>query len=109
MKTETSNITTIQQSVTTSVGDERIETIFHHEQCGSLNDPAMVWREYPSVDDLPQTPLDGWEELLVFTDTHIYRWVETGVTHGPTILPRDPDSVVPEPSFLTDEAQSSSR
>lgn len=69
----------------------------------------MVWREYTSVDDLPQKPLDGWEELFVFTDTHVYRWVKTGVSHGPTVIPRDPESVVPTPSFLTGEAQSSSR
>jgi hypothetical protein len=102
MESRISNTPTIRQSVTTSVGNEQVETVFYHEQRGSLNDPAMVWREYTSLDELPQKPLDGWEELLVFTNTRVYRWIETGITHGPTVLPRDPESVVPTPSFLTD-------
>ena len=109
MEAASNNTTTIQQSVTTSIGTERVEKVFYREQCGSLNDPAMVWREYTSIDALPQKPLDGWEELLVFTDTRVYRWVETGVTHGPTVLPRDPEAVVPTPSFLTEDPSSPAR
>lgn len=104
MKSGSSTATTIQQAVNTNVGNERVERVFYHEQRGSLNDPAMVWQEYTSMDELPQTPLDGWEELLVFTDTHVYRLVERGGTPRPTVLPRDPESVVPTPSFLADEA-----
>jgi hypothetical protein len=109
MESGSTNTTTMQQSVTTSVGNERVEAVFYHEQQGSLDDSALVWREYTSMDELPQKPLDGWEELLVFTDTHVYRWIETGFTHGPTVLPRAPKSVIPEPSFVADEAQSSSQ
>lgn len=39
---------------------------------------------------LPDGPLDGWEELLVFTDSHVYRWLEMGFNSGPTVVPRSP-------------------
>jgi hypothetical protein len=93
---------TIRQSVVEAVGDDRIEQVLYREQRNTLSDPEYVWREYESVADLPQLPLDGWEELVVFTDARVYRWVQTGFESGPTVVPRNPNAILPEPSFLAD-------
>lgn len=93
---------TIRQSVVRAVGDERIDQVLHRHQRNTLNDPEYVWRTYDSVADLPQLPLDGWEELVVFTDDRVYRWVETGFDCGPTVVPRNPKTVVPESLFRSE-------
>lgn len=93
---------TIGQRVERAVDDERIETILHREQQGSLDAPRSGWTEYGTVGALPARPLDGWEELVVFTTDHVYRWVETGFGRGPTVVPRSPETVMRTPSFPAD-------
>lgn len=85
-----------------AVGDERIEAVLHREQLGDLQDSRTEWVEYETLAGLPVRPLDGWEELVVFTTEHVYRWVETGFGRGPTVVPRDPETVTHTPSFLAD-------
>lgn len=69
---------------------ERLETVLHRECRGPLGDHTEEWHEYTTAAALPDRALDGWEELLVFTDRHVYRWVEGGYDSGPTRVPRDP-------------------
>lgn len=59
--------------------------------------PEYIWREYSSVTNPPHQQLDGWEELLVFTDTYVYHWVETGFDGHPILLPRNPDTIISKP------------
>jgi hypothetical protein len=102
MGSDTPRRQTLRQSVADAVGDDHVVAICHRELLGTLADPTFVWNEYTSLSALPERPLDGWEELLVFTDTDVYHWVETGYANGPTVLPRGPASVSPHPSFAVE-------
>lgn len=99
MASAASGAATIQQVVAAAVGDESVQTVLYREERGSLNDSSTIWREYASISELPAEPLVGWEELIVFTERYVHRWVETGYGGNPTTVPRDPDSVVPEPNL----------
>lgn len=94
---------TIRQAVAATVSDDPIETVFYREERGTLDDSSTVWREFESVDELPERSLAGWEELIVFTENHVHRWVETGYGGDPTTLPRNPELIVPDPDFLPTE------
>lgn len=94
---------TIEQIVAAIAGDERLAKIFYREERGTLADSSTVWQEYTSVDELPEKPLVAWEELVVFTDEYVHRWVETGYGGQSTTLPRNPDLVVPEPDLGLDD------
>lgn len=94
---------TIRQTVAATVGDERVQSVLYREERGTLNDSSTVWRQFGSVDELPEKPLVAWEELIVFTEHHVHRWIETGYGGDPTTLPRDPDLIVPDPDFVLDE------
>lgn len=93
----------IRQVVAATVSDERVQTVLYREERGTLDDSSTVWRKYRSIDELPEKPLVGWEELIVFTEKHVHRWIETGYGGNPTTLPRNPDLIVPEPDFRLDE------
>jgi hypothetical protein len=67
-----------------------IEDIYHRECRGTLSELEEQWHRYESVEELPELPLDGWEELVVYTDDQVLRWVETGFQSGPTRTPRSP-------------------
>lgn len=69
--------------------DDLIE-VRYRECRGTLSEREEQWHRYESIESLPETPLDGWEELVVYTDEHVFRWVETGYQSGPTRLPRSP-------------------
>lgn len=88
---------TIGERVLGAIGAERLEVALHLVNEGSLDDPRERTRRYESVADLPDDPLGGWEELVVYTETHVYRWVGVGYDVGPTRLPRDPEHVSRDP------------
>jgi hypothetical protein len=77
-----------------AIGDETVDVILYHENDGTLTDRDEHWREFGSLADLPDQPLDGWEELLVYTSRHVYRWVLTGYANGPTTVPRHPEAIL---------------
>lgn len=81
---------TIGQRVLGAIGDERFETAVHRTNDGTLDDFRERTRRYESAAELPEEPLDGWAELVVYTETHVYRWVGVGYADGPTRLPREP-------------------
>jgi len=69
------------------------ETIVYCENSGSLDQPTDEWQRYDDVADLPDHTLGGYDELYVYTETHVYRWVGVGFGGGPDVLPRDPSSL----------------
>lgn len=71
------------------------ETIVYRENSGSLDQLTDDWHRFSSVEDLPERPLEGWDELYVYTESFVYRWVAVGFNAGPERLPRTPD-VLPD-------------
>ncbi|MFD1587537.1 hypothetical protein ACFR9U_11120 [Halorientalis brevis] len=71
------------------------EAIVYRENDGTLEQPRDEWQRFSSVAELPEQPLDGWDELYVYTESFVYRWVGVGFNAGPERLPRSPD-VLPE-------------
>ncbi|MFB6179721.1 MAG: hypothetical protein ABEI77_08365 [Halorientalis sp.] len=69
------------------------ETIVYRENSGTLAEPADEWHRVSATTDLPEKPLDGWDELYVYTDAFVYRWVGVGFGAGPDKLPRSPDAL----------------
>lgn len=82
---------TVAERVRGAIGDEPLEVAVHRANDGSLASPRERTERYASLADLPDEPLGGWEELLVYTETHVYRWIAGGYDVGPTRLPRDPE------------------
>lgn len=71
--------------------EDEIDVICHKTMLKSGGDGTEVWHKYQSLSEVPNVQLDGWEELVVFTDQHIYRWVQVGYNSGPAKVPRSPN------------------
>lgn len=71
-----------------------IEKIVYRENVGTLAEREEEWHRFETASALPEQHVSGWDELYVYTDTHVYRWVGVGFDSGPERLPRDP-SVLP--------------
>lgn len=84
---------TIRQRVETAIGDETFETALYGAEQKSLSDSQIRSQQIDAVANLPDHPLGGWEELVVFTEKYVYQWVKTGYSSGPQRLPRHPDSI----------------
>lgn len=91
MQAEKSGIARLVES---TVGDERFEKALYRRNSGTLSEREEEWERFHRIANLPITDLEGWEELLVYTDQSVYRWVETGFGSNPTRLPRHPDSAI---------------
>jgi len=87
---------TLRAAVEDALGGAVPEAIVYRANEGSLDDPAEEWSRYDSVADLPERPVSGWDELYVYTETHVYRWLGVGFNAGPDRLPRSPDELPPE-------------
>lgn len=96
MVTRSTGEPTIRQRVEAAIDDERFETALYAEELNSLTNSHLRWRAVDTVQELPDRPLGGWEELVVFTETHVYRWIEMGFNGGPERTPRDPESMLAE-------------
>lgn len=46
---------------------------------GTLSDREEQWHQYESIESLPETPLDGWEELVVYTDEQCFGWSKPAI------------------------------
>lgn len=73
--------------------DEVVEAICHCERVGPLATGEAQWHRYETLAALPDRPLDGWEEVVVFTADRIYRRVGVGYGGGTSITPRTPEAV----------------
>lgn len=85
------------ETMTDAVADEEVvEAVCHCERPGPLATGSEEWRRYDSLAALPERPLDGWEELVVFTAERVYRQVGVGYDGGVTETPRTPAAIVGE-------------
>ncbi|WP_335999138.1 hypothetical protein [Halorientalis halophila] len=76
--------------------DTAPESIAYRENVGTLDAPEERWHRFETVAELPDRTFDGWDELFVYTETHVYHWVAGGFAQGPDRLPRDPASLPDE-------------
>lgn len=79
--------------ITGTLDGQEPTAIVYRENTGTLDDPVEEWHRYEDVDSLPDRVVDGWDELYVYTETHVYRWVGVGFGGGPETVPRDPSSL----------------
>lgn len=93
MRQKTVSQTGVCSRVTNAIGEEPFEGAYYRKNDGTLSQSDETWAEFDRLSDLPSTDLDGWEELFVYTDQNVYHWVEAGYDAGPTVLPRDPQSL----------------
>jgi len=88
---------TMAEAMTDAVGDgEVVEAVCYCERTGPLATGSDQWRRYESLAALPERALDGWEELVVFTDEHVYRQLGVGYDGGVASIPRTPAALVGE-------------
>lgn len=73
--------------------DDVVEAVCHCERIGPLAGGTDRWHRYDSLAALPDRPLGGWEELVVFTADRVYRRVGVGYGGGRSITPRTPEAV----------------
>lgn len=83
---------TVRDVVATAV-DATPTAIAYRENVGTLDAPESRWHRYDTVAELPDRPFDGWDELFVYTETHVYHWVASGFAQGPEKLPRNPETL----------------
>lgn len=79
-----------------ALGDREAAAVAYRENVGTLDDPEKRWHRGDGVADLPDREFDGWDELYVYTEEHVYRWVAVGFGSGPERLPRDPEALPTE-------------
>lgn len=85
--------TTVRARVTDALGDEAFVAAVRRRTDGALSSPETSETRFETVTDLPGEPFDQSAvrtELLVFSSTHLYRWVVAGGTVDLTRLPRTP-------------------
>ena len=83
----------VRERVRTALGDEAFVAAFRRRTAGPLSDPVVSRERFETVADLPEAPLDPSPmrtELVVYSESHVYRWVVTGGTVERTRLPRSP-------------------
>lgn len=70
-----------------------VEAVCHRERTGPLGEGTGTWQCHDALATLPERPLEGWEELVVFTANHVYRQVGVGYGGGVTVSPRTPEAL----------------
>lgn len=73
--------------------EDVVEEVCHCERIGPLAGGSDQWHCYESLAALPDRPLGGWEELVVFTPDRVYRRVGVGFGGGCSVTPRTPAAV----------------
>lgn len=86
------------ETMSETVAEEVVEAVCHCERTGPLETGREEWVRYDSLAALPDRPLGGWEELVVFTDEYVYRQAGVGYDGGVTVTPRTPSAIVEEAS-----------
>lgn len=72
---------------------ESVEAVCHCERTGTLESGRETWHRYDGLSDLPDRRLEGWEELVVFTDERVYRQVGVAYGGGVDVTPRTPAAI----------------
>lgn len=86
----------LRRLVTETLGTEQFVAGFHRRTDGTPCHPERSRAQYETIGDLSSDPRDDgavWEELIVYSSSHVYRWDGAGLDDDPTRLPRSPDDV----------------
>jgi len=89
----------IRDRVRSALAGESFVAAFRRRTEGSPSAPAVSRERFDALDRLPDAPFDTTPvrtELVVHSESHVYRWVVTGGTVERTRLPRDPASMARE-------------
>ena len=96
---DTTSGSTIRERVASALSGERFVAAFRRRTDGSPSNPAVSRERFDALGRLPDEAFDTTPvrtELVVYSETHVYRWVMTAGTVERTRLPRDPDSMARE-------------
>ncbi len=96
---DTTSGSTISDRVASTLDGESFVAAFHRRTEGSPSDPAVSRERFDALDRLPDEPFDPRPvrtELVVYSESHVYRWVVTGGTVERIRLPRDPTAMARE-------------
>jgi hypothetical protein len=91
--------TSIRERVRSALAGDQFVAAFRRRTEGSPSDPAVSRDRFETLDRLPDEPFDTTPvrtELVVYSETHVYRWVVTAGTVERTELPRDPAGMARE-------------
>ena len=86
----------VRRLVRDALGNEQFVTGFHRRTEGTPCHPETQLVQYDTVEGLPTASRDDeavWEELVVYSESHVYRWTGAGLEAEPTRLPRSPDEL----------------
>ncbi|MFD1587540.1 hypothetical protein ACFR9U_11135 [Halorientalis brevis] len=86
----------VRRLVTDALGNEQFVAGFHRVTEGTPRHPETHRVRYDNLGDLPTAPRDDdpvWEELVVYSTSHVYRWKGSLFDADPTRLPRSPGDV----------------
>lgn len=89
----------VRDRVQAALAGEEFVAAFRRRTEGSPSTPTVSRKRFDALDRLPDHPFDTTPvrtELVVYSETHVYRWVVTGGTVERTRLPRDPTSMARE-------------
>jgi hypothetical protein len=84
---------TVRDRVLSALSGDQFVAAFRRRTEGSPSDPTVSRTRFGALDRLPDDPFDSTPvrtELVVYSETDVYRWVVTAGTVERTRLPRDP-------------------
>lgn len=87
---------TIRAQVEAELGEESFEAAVLRQTGGTPSYPEPTRTRYDRLSELPAEPFDAgavFAELVVFSESHVYRWTGSGATVEVTRLPRAPGDV----------------
>ncbi|SDE77367.1 hypothetical protein [Halorientalis regularis] len=96
---DTTSESTIRDRVASALSGEQFVAAFRRRTEGSPSNPAVTRERFDALDHLPDEAFDTTPvrtELVVYSETHVYRWVMTAGTVERTRLPRDPSAMARE-------------
>ena len=96
---DTDATVSVRERVRSALDGDPFVAAFRRRTEGTPSDPAISRERFDALDRLPDAPFETTPvrtELVVYSETHVYRWVLTGGTVERTRLPRDPASMARE-------------
>ncbi|MFB6082769.1 MAG: hypothetical protein ABEJ94_00820 [Halorientalis sp.] len=89
----------VRDRVRAALSGDPFVAAFRRRTEGPPSDPAVSRERFDALDRLPDEPFETTPvrtELVVYSETHVYRWVVTGGTVERSELPRDPETMAYE-------------
>lgn len=90
---------TIRERVASVLSGEQFVAAFRRRTERSPSNPVVSRERFDALDRLPDETFDTTPvrtELVVYSETYVYRWVVTAGTVERTRLPRDPAAMARE-------------